>query len=102
MQTSARVLNVFLASPSDVGDERLAAEAVISDLNKITGRRLGWNIHLDKWEDTPPGFGRPQDIINPAVDTCDLFIGLLWQHWGLATGKYSSGFEEEFERARLR
>jgi hypothetical protein len=102
MQTISRVLNIFLASPDDVKEERIAAEDVISDLDKIIGGTLGWNIRLHKWEDTAPGFGRPQAIINAAVDSCDLFIGLLWERWGQPTGNYSSGFEEEYERACCR
>src|SRR5262249_20366209 len=52
--------------------------------------------------DTLPGIGRPQEIINADVDRCDLFVGLLWKRWGTATGTHSSGFLEEFERARDR
>lgn len=36
------------------------------------------------------------------VDVCDLFIGLIWKRWGQPTGANTSGFEEEFERARKR
>jgi hypothetical protein len=36
------------------------------------------------------------------VDECDLFVGLLWERWGQPSGVHSSGFEEEFERARQR
>lgn len=96
------MLNVFLASPTDVASERTAAEEVVASLNKVTGRRLGWHIELNKWEDTAPGFGRPQALINPMVDECDLFVGLLWERWGQPSGAHSSGFEEEFERARER
>ena len=102
MQTTARVLNVFLASPDDVKDERIAADRVVGDVDKFIGRVLGWNIQLYKWEDTSPATGRPQEIINAAVDNCDLFIGLLWERWGQPSGQYSSGFEEEYERARSR
>jgi len=51
------------------------------------------------WEETPPGYSRPQNLINRDVDSCDLFVGILWRRWGQNTGKYSSGFEEEFIRA---
>ncbi|MHC2994144.1 MAG: hypothetical protein IBV53_01370 [Candidatus Atribacteria bacterium] len=54
------------------------------------------------WEDTLPGYSRPQALINRDVDSCDLFLGVLWRRWGQDTGKYSSGFEEEFIRARER
>ena len=99
MPATSNVLRVFLASPSDVLEERELAEEVVGAVNKLI-RRLGWHIDLHKWEDTPPGFGRPQAQINSMVDECDLFIGLLWQKWGQASGQYSSGFEEEYERAR--
>ncbi len=101
-QLTRRVLRVFLASPSDVGEERNVAERIAADVNKSVGRRLQWQIDLLKWEDKGPGVGRPQSIINPDVDQCDLFVGLLWEHWGHPTGAYSSGFEEEFERAKTR
>lgn len=102
MQTTLRVLKVFLASPSDVKPERETAEEIVNELNKSLSRALGWNIQLYMWEDAIPGYGRPQEVINPAVDECDLFIGLLWECWGQPTGKYSSGFEEEYERALAR
>lgn len=102
MIKSRSVLTVFLASPSDVGEERSAAEDVVTSINKTIGRILGWQIDLHKWEETKPGFGRPQEIINEKVDACDLFIGLLWERWGQPSGAYSSGFEEEFERAKAR
>jgi hypothetical protein len=97
-----RVLNVFLASPNDVLEERTTAEEVVIELNKIVARQLAWQVDLHKWEDTSPGYGRPQAKINAAVDNCQLFIGLLWERWGQPTGDYSSGFEEEYERARGR
>jgi hypothetical protein len=96
-----QVLSVFLASPSDVAEERIIAANVVAELNKIF-RVLGWQIDLHKWEDAAPGFGRPQSKINSAVDACQLFVGLLWERWGQPTGEYSSGFEEEYERARKR
>jgi hypothetical protein len=102
MSRTRRILNVFLASPSDVIVERALAEEVVATVNKLTRRHLGWQIDLHKWEDTTPGFGRPQEIINQMVDECDIFVGLLWERWGQPSGKYSSGFEEEFERARAR
>lgn len=101
MPTTVRTLKVFLASPGDVKPERAAAEELVNDLNKQM-RDLNWQIMLYMWEDLAPGFGRPQEIINSNVDECTVFLGLLWEKWGQATGKYSSGFEEEFERALTR
>lgn len=102
MQTTLRVLKVFLASPDDVKPERAAAETLVNDINKHLNSTLDWHIKLYKWEDAVPGYGRAQEIINAAVDDCALFVGLLWERWGQPTGKYSSGFEEEYERALAR
>jgi hypothetical protein len=102
MQTTLRVLKVFLASPDDVKPERTAAEALVNSINKHINSSIGWHIALYKWEDAVPGYGRAQELINAAVDDCALFVGLLWERWGQPTGKYSSGFEEEYERALAR
>ena len=56
MQTTARTLKVFLASPGDVKPERAAAEELVNDINKQL-RSLGWQIVLYMWEDVVPGFG---------------------------------------------
>ena len=53
------------------------------------------------WEDTLPGFGRPQKLINEDVKKAGLCVMLLWKRWGTQTGNYSSGFEEEYELARV-
>jgi Domain of unknown function (DUF4062) len=103
MASYRRVLSVFLASPNDVSAERLAARGVVLELT-LPARELGVSLELLGWEDTLPGAARPQEVINKDLDKADLFVGLLWRRWGQPTGhpKYSSGFEEEFYRARQR
>ncbi len=96
------ILTVFLASPGDLQEERNIARSSVERVNKILSRRVGRQIELLGWEDTLPGYSRPQTLINKDVDSCDLFVGVLWRRWGQDTGKYSSGFEEEFIRARER
>jgi hypothetical protein len=100
--TTVHVLYVFLASPDDLKAEREAAEELVKNMNKLLVGTLGWQIVLFLWEDAVPGYGRAQGIINKAVDDCALFIGMLWERWGQPTGEYSSGFEEEYERALAR
>ena len=92
------ILRVFLASPSDLQAEREATKEIVDRLNR-TIREIGWVVDLLGWEDRLPGFGRPQSQINEDVDACDIFLGVLWRRWGSPTGKFQSGFEEEFERA---
>ncbi len=95
-------LYVFIASPGDLLEERRVALEVADEVNRIVEPELGWHVVVLRYEDMLPGYGRPQNLINKVVDLCDLFIGLLWKQWGQSTGEYTSGFEEEFERARKR
>ena len=97
-----QILTIFLASPGDLIEERKAVRETVDRLNKIIARRVNLTVELLGWEDTLPGYSRPQALINKDVDSCDLFIGLMWHRWGQDTGAYSSGFEEEFIRARDR
>jgi hypothetical protein len=95
-----RILTVFLASPSDLVEERKVARKVVDKINRIVSQSIACHIDLRGWEDTLPNSGRPQSHINKDVESCDLFIGMLWGRWGSSTGQYSSGFEEEFELAK--
>ena len=97
-----KIINVFIASPSDLSEERQELRNVVERLNKVFGKRLNIQIELLGWEDTLPSFTRPQEQINKDVEICDLFIGILWKRWGTPSGKFSSGFEEEFNLARSR
>ena len=96
------ILRVFLASPSDLEPERTIAKAVVDRLNRYIARQLNLVIDLLVWEDVLPGYDRPQGKIDSSVDVCDLFVGVLWARWGTPTGKYDSGFEEEFSLAQAR
>lgn len=73
---------------------------VVEKINAIYSKETEWRIELLGWEDTLPGTGRPQELINTDLDKADLFVGCLWQRWGSSSGKDGkTGFEEEFERA---
>jgi hypothetical protein len=98
------VLTVFLGSPSDLADERKKTSDVVAEINEGI-KTIGWFIDVLGWEDTLPGFGRPQALINRDVERCDLFVGLLWRRWGSppsVDSHFTSGFEEEFAIARRR
>jgi hypothetical protein len=62
--SSLEVLKVFLASRGDLAEERRTAKQVVDDLNSFFCRQLGWHVDLCGWEDTLPGAGRPQKLIN--------------------------------------
>src|SRR5690242_12370068 len=93
-----KVLVVFIGSPGDVVEERQATRKAVDRVNR-TLKTIGWQIGLRGWEDTLPGHGRPQELINADVHACKLFIGLLYARWGSPSGKFSSGFEEEYRLA---
>jgi hypothetical protein len=69
-----RLIKVFIASPGDLGQERQSARDVVDEINNTLGRTFEIEIDLLGWEETLPGVGRPQAIINRDVDDCDLFI----------------------------
>lgn len=76
------VLTVFIGSPGDLRAEREETRKVIDGLNQHLARNLGVFVELRGWEDTLPGFSRPQDKINEDIRQSDLFVGLVWRRWG--------------------
>jgi hypothetical protein len=99
MASSRKVIKVFLASPGDLIEERKVAKEVVDEFNDLHAEDSGYQVQLVGWEDTMPGFGRPQAIINRELEQCELFVGLLWMRWGSPPdndGKNTSGFEEEY------
>lgn len=96
------ILNVFLASPSDVSYEREVIQNIINELNKTWSKNLNLRLELLRWEtDVVPSFGEySQGVINQQIGSdYDIFIGLLWSRFGMPTKDYESGTEEEFYRA---
>ena len=102
MARQETILSAFVASPSDVADERTLLEEIVRELNLTWSRQLGVRIELIKWEThTYPSVGtHPQEVINQQVgDDYDIFIGIMWARFGSPTIQHESGTEEEFERA---
>jgi Domain of unknown function (DUF4062) len=99
MPSTRKLVRVFLASPGDLPDERHAAKAVVDDFNATWADEFGYQVELVGWEDTVSGYGRPQAVINRELESCELFVGMMWRRWGTppdVAGPYTSGFEEEF------
>lgn len=105
MPRSETVLQVFVASPDDVAEERAALEELVREFNSTWARTLGVRLELVRWEtDAVPGFGEdPQDVVNQTMPmTYDIFIGIMWTRVGTPTSRAGSGTIEEFERAHAR
>src|SRR3972149_11983224 len=102
MADTKKHIRVFLASPGDLQNERVAAKAMVKHSNKMLPYFEGYHVDLVGWEDTLPQYGRAQAVINQDLETCELFVGMLWERWGTPPskdGSYTSGFEEEYEIA---
>lgn len=92
----------FVASPSDVEDERNKLEEVVRELNLIWSKKIGMRLELIRWETHAyPGVGQDaQDVINRQIgEEYDIFIGIMWGRFGSPTERAESGTEEEFYRA---
>lgn len=91
---------IFLASPSDIKNERKLFNLIIDEVNVNKASSNGILLEKVVWEECLIGKGRPQEIINEEIEKCHLIVMLLWERWGSSTGKFSSGFEEEYEVAK--
>jgi hypothetical protein len=101
MAYDAKAIEIMIASPIDVVNERQAVRDVIAEWNAVHSRReavclmaVGWETHS-----SPELAGRPQQIINERVlENADLLVGIFWTRVGSPTGKSISGSVEEIER----
>jgi hypothetical protein len=98
MPFSATVLNVLIASPSDVPAERDAIAQSLYEWNALNSLATGYVLLPVRWEShSAPTMGdRPQAIINDqVVRNCDMLIGAFWTRLGSPTGEEESGTVEE-------
>lgn len=95
-----KVIRIFMGSPSDLAKEHTLFRGSVAEVNRIKANSVGIELKPLDGRDTLPGKGRPQELINEDVKKSDLIVLLLWKRWGTPTGKYSSGFEEEYELAK--
>nr|WP_323777237.1 hypothetical protein [Amylibacter sp.] len=106
MSDTLKVIRIFIGSPGGLDAERQAAHDVIESVNRSHSERWGCHLKLLGWESAIPGYVRPQSKINEDLDRCDYFLGVLWDKWGSRPSNdidgYTSGFEEEFVRAKKR
>lgn len=100
MTYQATVINVMIATPSDVAKERQIVRDVLHEWNVVhsSDRRsvlmpLGWETHS-----APALGGRPQAIINEQVlRLADLLVAVFWTRLGSPTGRAASGTVEEIQ-----
>lgn len=105
MARHEHVLSIFVASPSDVQEERNLLDSIVNDINRVWSKKLNLRLELLKWEThCVPSFGEySQGVINEQIgDDYDIFLGLFWGRFGSPTDKAESGTKEEFDRAYAR
>ena len=102
MPVSITTYRVFIATPGGLAAERELFRNVVRSYNESEATPRGVQFAAIGWEDTLPGRGRPQGVINSDLEDCDYCIVVLWDRWGSAPserGPHSSGTEEEFDVA---
>lgn len=104
MIDTVKQLRIFIASPSDCISEREAVRHICKEDHTILTICRTNRISLDVygWEDVCSDVGRPQSIINEAIEKFDpdWFIFILWHRFGSNAGLGMTGTEEEWTLAR--
>lgn len=101
MAFTSTSMKILIASPSDLGEERAAAEAAIVEWNAIHAEAEGVVLLPVRWETSvfPVANQRPQAAINKQIiDGADILVGLFWTRLGTSTGVAMSGTIEEIDR----
>ena len=107
MADNLTTYKIFIASPGGLQDVRTAFRDEIDEYNTSDAKHRGVEFEAVGWEDTLPGIGRPQHIINKDIRTCHYFVMVLHDRWGSPPArknrgkkpKFTSGTEEEFDVA---
>ena len=77
MPAEIRAYRVFIACPGGLETERKVFRDVLREWNDMVCLDRGIAFHPIGWEDTLPGKGRPQTLINSDVRKCDFLVLLL-------------------------
>jgi hypothetical protein len=101
MAYQSTVIEVMIASPSDVARERQIAREVVHRWNALNSKSTNTVLLPVMWEThASPVMGeRAQEIINKEVlESCDLLVGIFWTRIGTPTGTFKSGTVEEIQK----
>ena len=103
----SNTVKIFLASPSDVAEERETLAALVREVNDVLAFLAPDNplrLELMRFETHVfPDIGHAQAVINRQIpQDYDIFIGVMWKRFGSPTSAAGSGTVEEFERAQTR
>jgi len=93
-------LRIFIASPSDVAEERDIVSNVVGELRRMFEKNLPYSLDAVRWETHAwPDIGKDaQDVINRQIGEYDILVGIMWRRFGTPTKRSDSGTYEEFKR----
>ena len=104
----AQIVDVFIASPSDVKKERLYAEDIVHLVSLRTRDSIDIALHTVSWPNFMPSATKcsteqVQDRFSNRVSKCGIFVGILCERYGTEINEERkiSGTQEEFEYAIL-
>jgi hypothetical protein len=100
MPFNAQVLEVMIASPGDVPQERQTVREVVNEWNDVHARDRGQVLLPVSWENraSPLMGAHPQKIINEQVlEDADLLVAVFWTRIGSRTDESVSGTVEELQ-----
>lgn len=104
MTGTVRQFRICIASPGDCNAEREVVSCAQNDQAiRTLCRQQEVSLDVVGWEDVPPDVGRPQSLINAAIEKWDpdWFVFLFWHRFGTDAGLGMTGTEEEWKRALL-
>jgi hypothetical protein len=96
-----KIIEVFIASPSDIIKERKEVHFILDKWNIVNSRKYKMLLKSLRWEDDVySSMGKtPQEIINDqALKYADIVIGIFKTRLGTPTEEYESGTVEEIKR----
>lgn len=103
MPRSETILSIFVASPSDVSEERDRVDYIVRELNATHARRTGIRLEALRWERDVSAAAIKEDAqaeINDQIpQDYDVFLGIFWHRLGTSTMRSESGTVEEYEIA---
>ncbi len=91
-------LRIFLASPGDLGDERVVVRTCVDEHNARHRSESNVPYEVIGWERVRGTARRPQEAINELISESHYLVALFKGSWGSEPGSpwgYTSGTEEE-------
>jgi hypothetical protein len=101
MPVSTQTYRILIASPSDLAEERDAAEKAIQDWNAQHAVAQGVTLLPTRWETHayPETGVRPQEAVNKQlVQDGDILVAMFWTRLGKETEVAASGTVEEIDQ----